>query len=74
MAKDKDLEKILEKLDTLNIWVINTNERLETLSNRISLLEQQQTLNHNSINNRFSGMAKYLTDMRKLIEQTEGMK
>lgn len=69
MAKDKDFEKILEKLDTLTIWVINTNERLDKISDRLSVLEQQQTINHTNINNRFSGMAKYL----KSINQSEGV-
>lgn len=65
--RPNDLSKVLEKLDTLSVWIIKANERLSNLENRISALEQTQANNHNQLNNRFSGMAKYLAEFKSSV-------
>lgn len=67
MAKDKDFDKVLEKLNTITVWTINVNKRLDNLETRISNLEQSQVNYHNHLNNRFNGMAKFLAEFKRSV-------
>ena len=67
MVKNKDFEKVLEKLNTITVWNINVNERLDNLETRISNLEQNQANYHNHLNNRLNGMAKYLAEFKRSV-------